>query len=607
MCGIIGCIGHNSDSVEIVLDCLKKMEYRGYDSAGISFVDEKNIIHTFKTTGRIKNLAAKIDNYPNNTSMSIGHTRWATHGRVLDLNAHPHYYKNLSLIHNGIIENFSQLKSELESNGYKFISDTDSEIFLALVDSYMQEGYSFFESFSKSFQRVKGKSAFVMLNNDSNEILSVRNSAPLVFGINKFNSQAYVCSDPYALIGRVDKMYFTENNVVSSLSLNNNDLISFFELTREKSKRYTGKPIDINKKLSILGKNGFEHYTIKEIHEQPSLIRNLIKYYLEGEGCKTLALVSKQIKDFLYITACGTAYYAGLIIRDFFEKINGIPTQVELASEFRYRNILLNKNSNILLISQSGETADTLAAKYLCKELGIPSISVVNVEESTLARESDFILPIKAGVEVGVASTKAFTAQALVGLILSSFIKNSKEELRLLSSRINLLADRVESLLKNTQLIIDIARKIYNKRGFLYTGKGMYYPVALEGALKLKEMAYVHAEGYASGELKHGPIAMVDEEMVNIAIVGPELYEKTLANVEEIKARGGVIVLLAPYNISGIEKVSDYFIPLNFENLNELSPLYVNVVNQLLAYSIAKFKGTDIDKPRNLAKSVTVE
>jgi glucosamine--fructose-6-phosphate aminotransferase (isomerizing) len=349
---------------------------------------------------------------------------------------------------------------------------------------------------------------------------------------------------------------------------------------------------------------------LKEIHEQPELIRALTQYYFGGEGYESLTKVAKLKPQRILISACGTAAYAGMVAKDFFEGINRIPTVVELASEFRYRNPIIQANDLGLFVSQSGETADTLAAQNMCKKSGIKTVSIVNVEGSTLFRDCDENLLIRAGVEIGVASTKAFTQQALTGRLLSAALSGKLDDADYrvkLAGKFSLLSERIDHLLANVDSVKSIAEAIYNKKGFFYTGRGVYFPIALEGALKLKEIAYVHAEGYAAGELKHGPIALIDEEIVNIAIIAPDLYEKTISNVQENKARKGIIVGIGQIGDSEGERLSDYYIGVDFKGLDELAPLYVNVVNQLLAYYMAKFKGTDIDKPRNLAKSVTVE
>jgi glucosamine--fructose-6-phosphate aminotransferase (isomerizing) len=349
---------------------------------------------------------------------------------------------------------------------------------------------------------------------------------------------------------------------------------------------------------------------LKEIYEQPELIQELVQDYIHGKAARHLAKVkSKKIDRFL-INACGTAYYAGLLVVDYLELINKIQASAYLSSEFRYRNPLFQKNDAALFISQSGETADTLAAAELAKENNIPIYSLVNVRGSTLYRLCDQNLLIKAGTEIGVASTKAFTQMALTGRLMAASLGgdlDDESKKKNLEKKFLLLSERINDLISEVEKIKEIAESLYNKKGYLFTGRGIYYPVALEGALKLKEIAYVHAEGYASGELKHGPIALIDEEMVNIAVAGPELLEKTISNIQEVKARKGIIVTIGPENNKELMKISDYYIPLNFNGLDELSPIYVNVVHQLLSYYMAKFKGNDIDQPRNLAKSVTVE
>jgi glucosamine--fructose-6-phosphate aminotransferase (isomerizing) len=381
--------------------------------------------------------------------------------------------------------------------------------------------------------------------------------------------------------------------------------VSFYELDLMKSNRYK-----IQKNLMTVdatSKGPYEHFMLKEIHEQPALIDKLSAYYLKGEGRKKLDELRNFSTPMWHITACGTAWHAGLVIKNYLEQLNRQRVSVEIASEFRYKNPILAKNEIGLFISQSGETADTLACQELCQQQEIKSFSIVNVEGSTLFRNSDKNFLIHAGIEIGVASTKAFTLQVLTGYLMGQAML-SKLDSPSLMSEIQLLSHRIAEICTNAdQWINGIAAKIYSKQGFIFTGRGKYFPIALEGALKLKEIAYVHAEGYAAGELKHGPIALIDENIVNIAIVGPELYEKTISNIEEVKARRGLVVIVGPREHEELKDLADYFIGLDFSNLENLSPLYVNVVLQFLAYEIAKLKGTDIDKPRNLAKSVTVE
>lgn len=607
MCGIVGHLGLKN-SVDVVLEGLKRLEYRGYDSAGVSFIDEKNELQMFKKEGKLDNLKELLQDKSTIARSCIGHTRWATHGQVNDENSHPHTNGEISMVHNGIIENAQPLKDQLIKDGIKFLSETDTEVFLGLVTREMKNKIEFKQAVINSFKQVEGFSAFVVLNSHTSEIIAVKNGAPLVCATNEATSEVFVSSDPYALAGMADKLYFPEDDVVCSLSVGNKNLLNFSEFNGESSKRYMSKKQDMNHNAT--DKGDFEHYMLKEIYEQPELIRSLTQFYFQGEGRDSLLEAGKNNPKQIHITACGTAFYAGLVVRDFIEKFNQIPVSVELASEFRYRNPIIREDELGIFVSQSGETADTLAAQSLCVSKNMKTLSIVNTEGSTLFRDCDENLLIRAGMEIGVASTKAFTQQALTGRLFSSSMQMdlSDEAVKVeLTQRFTLLAERIDQILGRVEEIKAIAEEIYAEKGYFFTGRGMYYPVALEGALKLKEIAYVHAEGYASGELKHGPIALIDEHMVNIAIVGPELFEKTISNIQEIKARKGIIVSIGPRGNKELEDLSDHFIPMDFEGLDELSPLYVNVVNQLLSYYMAKFKGTDIDKPRNLAKSVTVE
>jgi len=608
MCGIVAYLGPSQYSVQVVLEGLKRLEYRGYDSSGVSFIDQKNQLQNYKKAGKLENLKKELEDKDLIARTCIGHTRWATHGGVTDENAHPHHNDVLSIIHNGIIENAHQLKIELESEGVVFKSETDSETFLELVTRELKKGSDILHAIRDSFKRIHGNSSFVILYPKTGELFAIKRGAPLVAGINEVNSEALLSSDPYALAGLVHKYYFPEDEVILHLSVANHHLINFYDLNLEKTKRYLSKKQDLTVQVSEKGE--FDHFMLKEIYEQPELIRALTQYYFGGEGKNNLETLAKTKPERLQISACGTAFYAGLVMKDFFEGLNRISTQVELASEFRYKNPIIKKGDVGLFVSQSGETADTLASQNLCKKANIPTLSIVNVEGSTLYRECDENLLIRAGVEIGVASTKAFTQQVLTGRLLSFAWSNDfhHEAAKVkMAAKFSLLAERIDLLLTHSDEIKKIAESIASKKGFFYTGRGIYYPIALEGALKLKEIAYVHAEGYAAGELKHGPIAIIDENIVNIAIVGPELYEKTLSNIQENKARKGLIVGLGPIQDREAMRLSDFYIPLQFDGLDELSPLYVNVVNQLLAYYMAKFIGTDIDKPRNLAKSVTVE
>ena len=610
MCGIMGCSG-SPRAVDMVQEGLRRLEYRGYDSAGISFQSPQGELFYHRRTGKLKNLLELLARIPFQANIAIGHTRWATHGKVTNANSHPHRSGRISSIHNGIIENFKELKEVLQREGRVFKSETDSEVFTVLVaknrDEFPGEGLG--SAVARAFCQTEGSSAFVVMEEGSGEIVAVKRGTPIVCGGGPAEEGLFVSSDPYALVGYVPEVFFPEDNVVCVLNPEGESgkKISFRELDGSVSQRVSTQKH--KEPWGVARKEPYDHYMLKEIHEQPELIRSFGDFYCE-EGLGVLSFLDKGLSpSHLTICACGTAWHAGLCIKNIIEKVNRIPVSVNLASEFRYSNPVISPGGVALFISQSGETADTLAAQKLCKQRGIKTISIVNVEGSTLFRESDENLLIKAGREVGVASTKAFTLMVLTGYILSQKLKGC--DLKTLKGGLYGLADRMDEVLQAKGHIQKIAGDVYEKKGFLYMGRGPYFPIALEGALKLKEIAYVHAEGYAAGELKHGPIALVDEEIVNIALLGEELYEKTLSNIQEVVARKGLIIAVAPEETKGKSKelleIAQYYLQFQYPQLKDLSPLLVNIVMQLFAYYVAKNKGTDIDQPRNLAKSVTVE
>lgn len=604
MCGIVGYLGHKN-SVHIIVEGLRRLEYRGYDSAGISIINDKGELDIIKRAGKLDVLKGVLEKLSPQSPIGIGHTRWATHGEVSDRNAHPHENEHIAIVHNGIIENAKDLKSELEAQDLSFHSETDSEVFLVLVTQYFTNGLSLQKAVSQAFQKIKGNSAFVVMSKNADEIVAVKRAAPLVCGSRPNENEAFFSSDPYALVGHTEKVYFPEDDIVCVAKQEDQKVdLSFFDLEGNPSEHYLVQ--EQRGQVELSEKGEFDHFMLKEIFEQPGLIRKFLEYY-HGEGAEKLEQICSDFSKApkIHISGCGTAWHAGLYLRNIFESQNQIPTLVELASEFRYRGPLIDKEEIALFISQSGETADTLACEILCRQEGLKTFSIVNVEGSTLFRNCHGNLLLHAGVEVGVCSTKAYTLMVLAGFLISK--RMQKIEAQKVADQLSLLSNRIDGLLNDTSNIQNIAKEIYKLKGFLFTGRGIYYPVVLEGALKLKEIAYVHAEGYAAGELKHGPIALIDDEMVNIAVVGPELYDKTVSNVEEVKARGGVMVLIGPKDDAHLKTLADYYIPLDYSGLAELGPLLVNVVNQLLSYYMAKFKGTDIDRPRNLAKSVTVE
>lgn len=603
MCGIVGYSG-TSDAIAPVIEGLARLEYRGYDSAGVSYRQD-NELHILKKEGKLQNLKDLVSEIKPTSSIAIGHTRWATHGKVNDINAHPHGNDRVSIVHNGIIENANELREELKSHGLEFKSETDSEVFLNLLTYYLDKTSTFKEAILETFKRVKGNSAFVIMSKDSHVLYSIKRSAPLVCGLNSKSEEVFVSSDPYALVGFTNKIFFPEDEVLCESNYRVTEApVKFYELDGSESKRYKTQKKEVQ--LDVVSKGKYEHFMLKEIHEQPELIKKLITIYFSDSGLEQIERIKGISYPMVHIAACGTALHAGLIIKNYIERFTKTRVHSDYASEFRYKDPLLNSDELGLFISQSGETADTLACQELCAKAGMKSYSIVNTEGSTLYRNCDENLLIHAGVEIGVASTKAFTQQVLVGYLMSKAFESDFNQTRI-KDEFYTLSKKVNDILDREQEIKKIAREIYQRNGFIFTGRGIQYPVALEGALKLKEIAYVHAEGYAAGELKHGPISLIDENMVNIAIVTPDLYDKTLSNAEEVKARRGIMVIVGEKGNKELEEMSDFYFGLDLDGIKDTVPVLTNVVLQILSYHIAKLKGTDIDKPRNLAKSVTVE
>lgn len=604
MCGIVGYSG-NGDALHPLLEGLSRLEYRGYDSAGVS-LNVGGKLNIIKKEGKLENLRAALKNQSIISHIGIGHTRWATHGKVNDINAHPHSNDEFSIVHNGIIENASQLKEKLQGLGHKFLSETDTECFLVLLTENYNYEKELEKAIVKTFKEVEGNSAFVIMHKSSNKLFAIKNSAPLVCGINEKTRDVYVSSDPYALIGFTTKIYFPQDNILCVGDPSDfSGSFEFFDLHLKPSKGFRLQEKEMQ--LEVVNKGDFEHFMLKEIFEQPELINQIYSIYSNGKNLEKLKSLKNEKKPgYVHIIACGTAYHAGLVIKNFLEKRNLIRVNADFASEFRYREPIILADEVGLFISQSGETADTLACQKLCKERGLKTYSIVNTEGSTLYRECVENFLIYAGVEIGVASTKAFTLQVVVGYLISRALENALFEPET-KAELDKAARIIEEILGRDAEIKAIAKEIYNRKGFIFTGRGDQFPIALEGALKLKEIAYVHAEGYASGELKHGPIALFDENMVNIAIVTNELFEKTISNAQEVKARKGVMVIIGENGSRELEEISDFYFGIDFDGMKDLKPIVTNVVLQLLSYHIANLKGTDIDKPRNLAKSVTVE
>ena len=607
MCGIVGYIG-NKDVGSVVLVGLEKLEYRGYDSAGIAAV-EKDGLFVKKKMGRLSNLYALLENRRIDGHIAIGHTRWATHGRPSDENAHPHTdCKNqIAVAHNGIIENFKELRSELESKGHKFLSETDSEVIPHLIEEYYDG--SLFDAVLKAIQRLEGAFAIAVVSSlEPDVLIGARKDSPLIVGVG--DGEMLLASDIPAIVSHTHRVIILDNGEIAVLRKDGYQIFDFNGQKREKAVTI----VDWDAKSVEL--EGFPHFMLKEIFEQPHVIEANLHQYLRNNEFMLLKDTNLRRllmnKRSILIEACGTSFHAGMVGRYLIEKLAKIDTRVEFASEFRYREPVIDQNVLIMAISQSGETADTLAGVRLAKEAGLEVLSIVNVRDSSIARESDYVIYTNAGPEIGVASTKAYTAQILILTLLAlelAVLKGhiTEEDAKSYADELRLLPGRLAQILEKDAQIQHLAEKYYNFNNFMFLGRGINYPTALEGALKLKEISYIHATGYASGEMKHGPIALVDENMP-VVFVNPKtsVYEKALSNMKEIEARGGRIISVVTEGDEKAPEISTdvFYIPKTDELL---TPIVSIVPLQLFAYHVAVLRGCDVDKPRNLAKSVTVE
>ena len=590
MCGIIGYNG-KKNAIPILIEGLKKLEYRGYDSSGIAyFID--NQIKIFKEKGRISELEKLlVDDKP---TIGIGHTRWATHGKPSKINAHPHRVGKVTLVHNGIIENYNVLKEELKKKGYQFQSETDTEVATALIDSLYQENNNKLEILEEAKNLLKGSYAFVIMFDDCKDTLyALREGSPLIVAKSKEGN--LVSSDIPAILEYTRDYYLLEQEI----AIITKDDIKFY-LNREEVKK---DMLTFTHDIKTASKDGYQHFMLKEIHEQPTLIKNYLDYYFNN--LELIPDISKYEK--IYIVACGSAYHAGLIGAYLIEKYGNIEVKVEIASEFRYKKNFLTSNSLVILVSQSGETADTIASLRLAKENKAYTLGIVNVVGSTIARESDQVIYINAGCEIAVATTKAFTLQVLTFSMLAYKLlkKNDSQLSQEVFLDYQVLSDEVNKLLNfNYQ---EIAKKIAKHHDVFFIGRLIDYYLALEGSLKLKEISYIHSETYAAGELKHGTISLIEEGTPVISILTDiTIYEKTISNIKETKARGAYSLVIARDNLNINQDIYDDVIKI--PNLSDLVTCVLTVVPlQLLAYYVALELKYDIDKPRNLAKSVTVE
>ncbi len=601
MCGIVGYVGKKNNALQVLIEGLENLEYRGYDSAGVAFLN-KDKIDIIKKLGKIKNLKQSLPDL--NTNIGIGHTRWATHGVANETNSHPHKCGKMTIVHNGIIENYEEIKRSLINSGYKFKTETDTEVACALIDNIYSEVKDITKTIEIFQKKVRGSYAIGLVCDDDYENLyAIKKNSPLIIAHGE--NENYIASDMPAILK------FTKNFI----ALNDGD---FAKISANDIKVFNKDGIEINKELksfegdlSSIDKNGYEHYMQKEIMEQPEVIKKTMNEYLTNN----LDNLFKNMPDFskykkIHIVACGSAMHAGLVGKSLIEEYANVPVDVEIASEFRYKKLFLDENSLVIAVSQSGETADTLAAVEIAKKNNADTLGIINVVGSSIARESDLVLYTKAGSEIAVATTKAYSAQtALLSLIaLNIGQKNiSKAELKELLESIKKLPAQMEILLNKDKKYQEIAETIYNKEDIFFIGRDIDYAIAMEGSLKLKEISYIHSEAYPAGELKHGTISLIEEGTPVISIVtNKNIAEKTISNIKEVKSRGAEVILLTN---SECDVDSDFYnkkivIPTTHKLIQ---PLLTILPLQKISYEVAKLRGADIDQPKNLAKSVTVE
>ncbi|MDE9552573.1 glutamine--fructose-6-phosphate transaminase (isomerizing) [Xenorhabdus bovienii] len=609
MCGIVGAVAQR-DIAEILIEGLRRLEYRGYDSAGLAVVDSENCMTRLREVGKVQMLADEADKQPVTGGTGIAHTRWATHGEPNELNAHPHVSEHIAVVHNGIIENYEELRELLKERGYTFFSDTDTETIAHLVHWEQKQGGSLLEVVQRMIPQLRGAYGTVIMDSRHPDVLvAARSGSPLVIGLGV--GENFLASDQLALLPVTRRFIYLEEGDIVEITRRT---VRIFDVTGAAVER---EQIESNVQYDAGDKGIYRHYMQKEIYEQPMAIKSTLEGRLShGQvdlselGANAAELLSQV--EHIQIVACGTSYNAGMVSRYWFESLAGIPCDVEIASEFRYRKPARRKGSLLITLSQSGETADTLAALRLSKELGyLTSLVICNVAGSSLVRESDFALMTKAGAEIGVASTKAFTTQLTVLLMLVAYMGRLKGADAALEQDVvhalQALPSRIESMLSKDKVIEALAEDFSEKHHALFLGRGDQYPIAVEGALKLKEISYIHAEAYAAGELKHGPLALIDADMP-VIIVAPnnELLEKLKSNIEEVRARGGQLYVFADQD-AGFTNSENMKI-ISLPHVEELiAPIFYTVPLQLLSYHVALIKGTDVDQPRNLAKSVTVE
>jgi glucosamine--fructose-6-phosphate aminotransferase (isomerizing) len=609
MCGIVGYIGPEN-ATDILLEGLRRLEYRGYDSAGIAIVRDGEL-NIRRSVGKIVNLDEVIRNAPLKGNTGVGHTRWATHGKPSEENAHPHRdcTGKLVVVHNGIIENYRTLRQELAKSGHTMASETDTEVIVHLVESHFKGNLE--KAVRETIRELEGVYALTVMHaDDPDTLVAARSGPPLVIGLGE--GEMFIASDIPAVLHHTRQFVYLEDGQIASVTADN------IRLTNLDGTEVTIDPVTVPWDPILAEKGGYKHFMHKEIHEQPEALADTLRgRYFENDG--KIALDDIDLDDaFLkklercFIVACGTSWHAGLVGQFLLEELAGIPTSVDYGSEFRYRNPIIGDRTLSVAISQSGETADTLAAVRECREKGASILSICNVVGSMITRESDAVLYTHAGPEIGVASTKAFTTQIVCLILLAVYLGRRRGFLdagraQEIMDSLYMLPHHVESIMEEEAVIEELASLYYHHLDFLYLGRGIHYPIALEGALKLKEISYIHAEGYPAGEMKHGPIALIDENMpVLFLATRDHVYEKVISNMEEVKARSGKVIAVADHDDEDLKENADHLIRIPTTD-PLITPILATIPLQLFAYHVAVLKGTDVDQPRNLAKSVTVE
>ena len=611
MCGIIGYVG-TRDVVPVLIGGLKKLEYRGYDSAGIAVVNG-NGVDVVRAEGKLSNLESKLNDKPLHGTFGMGHTRWATHGKPNENNAHPHRdcTGKVVVIHNGIIENFLPLKQQLQKVGHTFKTETDTEVVAHLIEEKMKDGTKFVPAVKSALKELEGHYALVMIDGDEpGTIIAAKHGPPLVVGLGE--GENIVASDVAPLLAYTRNIIYLEDG---EYVIANDKKVDVF--TAEDDKKVERPPKKITWDAVAAEKEGFRHYMLKEIHEQPRAVRDTFNGRMFEESGEVffndLQFTPEEWSKFkkVQIIACGTSWHAGLVGKFLLEDASRIPIEVDYGSEYRYRNPIVDKDTLVIGVTQSGETADTIAGMQEAKQKGAKLITICNVLGAAATRMSDGVIYTNAGPEIGVASTKAFTTQLTAFYLLSLYVRQlrgeNKDDIRYAMHEMSVIPHKIETLLKQEKHIERLANKYHNAQDFLFLGRGVHYPIALEGALKLKEISYIHAEGYPAGEMKHGPIALIDENMPVVAIAThTPVYDKVVSNLQEAKARDGKLIVICDEGDDAVKKMADDVIEIPWST-EQLQPILTVIPTQLLAYYIALRRGADVDQPRNLAKSVTVE